>query len=232
MATVARKTKAPPLSWPADWTLADLRAHLGDIPLSRIRLVPPPGTATEKDVLRLDDHEDCLCELWDGVLVEKPVGHYESKLAAIILQALCNFLDEHDLGHAYAPDAPLRFQKRTVFMPDICFVPWDRMPEDGGRNSGVLGAIPTFVVEILSKSNRRGEMERKRKVYFPTGVQVVWEIDPKKRTAKVYRDVERFVDVDIDGVLEGAPALPGFQVDLAQLFDRADRQGPAKGRKR
>ncbi|MGH7127639.1 MAG: hypothetical protein ACREJB_04840 [Planctomycetaceae bacterium] len=64
-------------TFPAGWTNADLVEHLGGVPLSRIRMVPPPGLATEADVLRIVNEEDRLCELIDGVLVEKPMGYYE-----------------------------------------------------------------------------------------------------------------------------------------------------------
>jgi hypothetical protein len=36
---------------PRDWSLADLQAHLGGVPSERIRLFPPPGTATIEDAL-------------------------------------------------------------------------------------------------------------------------------------------------------------------------------------
>ncbi|MCE5268992.1 MAG: hypothetical protein LLG00_14035, partial [Planctomycetaceae bacterium] len=65
---------------PLDWTIADVLTHLGGIPPERVRLFPPPGTATEKDVEELDDHADRLCELIDGVLVEKTMGYKESIL--------------------------------------------------------------------------------------------------------------------------------------------------------
>lgn len=52
--------------------MADLWNRLGRIPLARIRIIPPPGTATEKDVLaaRREPYRR-LCELVDGTLVEK-----------------------------------------------------------------------------------------------------------------------------------------------------------------
>ena len=50
-------------------TLADLIDDLG-VPASRILFHPTPGTATEQDVIDLDAHQDCLAELYDGVLVE------------------------------------------------------------------------------------------------------------------------------------------------------------------
>src|SRR4051812_31126354 len=71
MSTFAENTMIPPAAFPANWSLADLQAHLGGVPAGRIRLFPAPGTATEEDALWLEDHEDRLCELVDGVLVEK-----------------------------------------------------------------------------------------------------------------------------------------------------------------
>jgi hypothetical protein len=56
-----------------EWTVADLQRLLGPIPIGRIRQYLPPGTATENDVLWLNDHEDRLCELVDRILVEKAV---------------------------------------------------------------------------------------------------------------------------------------------------------------
>lgn len=93
---------------PAMESVADLVKRLGEIPLERIRLHPPPGTATEADVLVSPDGTDRLCELVDGVLVEKSMGYYESFLALILAQTLLNFLDQHDLGIVLGEGAPLR----------------------------------------------------------------------------------------------------------------------------
>ena len=41
---------------------------LGDVPLERIIFDPPPGTATEEDLLRLVERDKRLCELIDRVL--------------------------------------------------------------------------------------------------------------------------------------------------------------------
>jgi len=77
MSTAPARRKTPA----TEWTVADLQRRFGPIPFSRIRQNPAPGTATEDDVLWLNDHEDRLCELVDGILVEKTVGLEESWLA-------------------------------------------------------------------------------------------------------------------------------------------------------
>jgi Uma2 family endonuclease len=59
------------------WDAVRLADKFGPIPLDRIRTNPAPGTATEQDVIRLDEHEDRLYELVDGLLIEKTSARYD-----------------------------------------------------------------------------------------------------------------------------------------------------------
>ena len=80
-------------------TAADLLELFGPMPAGRIRTDPPPGTATEQDVIDIEARESRLCELVDGVLVEKTVGYYESYLAGTRLIVLIGaFVEQHRLG--------------------------------------------------------------------------------------------------------------------------------------
>ena len=79
-------------------TRADLVERLGGVPLERIRLFPHPGTATEEDVVRIEQQENRLCELVAGVLVEKAIGFGESLLAVAIASALRAFVTRSNLG--------------------------------------------------------------------------------------------------------------------------------------
>ena len=61
-------------------TVADLVKRLGDIPPERIRFHPLPGTATEEDAMRVSCNRDhLLCELIDGILVERAMGTREAR---------------------------------------------------------------------------------------------------------------------------------------------------------
>ena len=55
-------------------TMAELLEQLGDVPPERVLVRPAPGAATAQDVIRLQDRYGRLCELVDGVLVEKTGG--------------------------------------------------------------------------------------------------------------------------------------------------------------
>src|SRR5713101_2584362 len=104
---------------------ADVLERLGGIPLTRIRLLPAPGTAKEKDVLAaLEAPRKRICELVDGVLVEKPMGAREALLAGAIIEYLGSFVRKHDLGCVLAPDGTLRLMPGLVRIPDVSFISW------------------------------------------------------------------------------------------------------------
>src|SRR4051812_39419396 len=79
-------------------TVGELLARLGDIPPHRVLLRPAPGTATEADVVAMDDHHDRLCELVDGTLVEKGIGLRESLIAIMLAEVLNAFVRPRNLG--------------------------------------------------------------------------------------------------------------------------------------
>lgn len=224
MATVTQ-SKLPRSLLPENWTLADLQRHLGGIPLERIRLFPPPGYATEEDVIKIAAREDRLCELEDGILVEKPMGWYESILAAVILGRLYVYLKTHDLGHVLGANGSLKILPDNVKIPDVCFISWERFPRKKLPRRPIPDLVPDFVVEVLSETNTPKEMDDKLKKYLRAGVRLVWYVDPQTRSAKMYSSRTSVTEIDENGVLAGGEVLPGFQVPLRELFEEADRQG-------
>src|ERR1700722_16946968 len=103
---------------PQPENFAELLEQIGRVPLERIRLKPPPGTATEKDVLRAySGLERRLCELVDGVLVEKAMGTEEALLASILVQLLWNHVRPRRLGLVLGADGMLRLMPGLVRIP-------------------------------------------------------------------------------------------------------------------
>jgi Uma2 family endonuclease len=204
-------------------TLADLVERLGNVPLNRILTRPPLGTATERDVTELEVHSKRLCELVDGVLVEKTVGYLESYLGVIIVGLVWEHVGKHDLGIVLAADGTLRILPDQVRISDCCFISWKRFPEGKLPQVPIPAVAPDLAIEVLSASNTEGEMERKLRDYFAAGVRLVWYIDPRTRTAKSYTSVEACVTVGENESLSGGDVLPGFQLSLGQLFAHINR---------
>ena len=197
-------------------------ADLGNIPTCRVRSVPAPGTATIEDVIRLNESEGRLFELVDGTLVEKAMGWQESLLAGVIMQKLNNYLDQHRIGVATGPDGMTRLFSDTVRGPDVAFVAWSRLPDGRIPTDAIPDLVPNFVIEVLSISNTYSEMSRKRREYFHAGVELLWMVDHRSRTVTVFRSPQDALIVAEGQTLDGGKVLPGWQVDVAELFSRLD----------
>jgi Uma2 family endonuclease len=202
-------------------TADEMLDRLGDIPLWRIRMSPPPGTATEEDVIRAEGRFNRLCELVDGTLVEKPVGFFESRLAVVLIELLGLFIREKDLGILLGADGMIRVEPKQVRMPNVAFYSWKQFPGRLLPRGSILDRVPDLAIEVLSPSNTKKEMARKRKEYFLGGCTLVWEVDLLKRSVRVYTAPDESKLVREKGTLDGGTVLPGFKLKVAQWFERA-----------
>jgi Uma2 family endonuclease len=222
-------------SAPTPLTFADVLKQLGDISPSRVRFRPLPGTATEKDVIDIDRREGRLYELVDGVLVEKVMGYTESRLACDLIRWLGNYLEQHDLGSLAGEGGTMRLLRGLVRIPDVSFVSWERFPNRQLPDVPIPDLVPDLAVEVLSPSNTKAEMARKLREYFLSGTRLVWLVDPRKRTVRVYCSPERAKVLREGDVLDGGDVLPGLRIPLRQLFARVPRTAgrrPANGKRK
>jgi Uma2 family endonuclease len=205
--------------------IADLLEDLGGIAPTRVRLKKPPGPATEADLIAVNERGQGLCELVDGLLVEKGMGYTESDLTFILAGFLRAFLVPRNLGLLSGPDGGMRLFPGLVRLPDIAFASWDRIPGRRRPDVAIAGFAPDLAVEVLSRSNTKKEMARKRREYFQAGVRLVWEVAPRARTVAVYEAPEPPTVLEIGQTLDGGQVLPGFALPLADLFADLDREG-------
>jgi Uma2 family endonuclease len=200
---------------------ADLVKKLGNVPLHRICFKPPPGTATERDLLAAMSRTDRTYELVDGTLVEKPMGLSESMLAGQVLMEIGVFARQHDLGIPAGEAGTVRLLKGLVRAPDVGFFSWAKLPDRKLPSKPFPDLAPDLAVEVLSKTNTPAEMRRKLREYFLAGVRLVWMIDPRKRQADVYVSPDApAATLDESQALDGGDVLPGFTLPLADLFAR------------
>jgi Uma2 family endonuclease len=221
------------------WTVADLYHRFGPIPFERIRQNPPPGSGTVDDVVRLNDHEDRLYELVDGILVEKTVGLQESMIAVKIGTLISTFVEPRGLGLVAGADGTIQLDINLVRIPDVSFISWDRVPGGEVPEEPVPLLVPDLAVEVISRSNTRKEMAEKLQEYFEKGVRLVWYVRPRSRVVDAYKSPDRFARLTASMRLDGGEVLPGFSVQVSELFEMPKRpvahgerkkNGPRRGK--
>jgi Uma2 family endonuclease len=210
----------------------ELLRDLGGISPSRVRLTPTPGTATLRDLVRFQKKDGRVYELVDGTLVAKPVAFDESTLALRLGGILERFATDNDLGLVAGEQGLMRLMPGLARAPDVSFISWTQIPDRESPRAPVPDLYPDLAVEILSPSNTRGEMARKRKEYFLAGTGLVWQVNPRKRTVDVYTAPDEFTTLTQSDTLDGGDALPGFRLQIRDIFVNQPAADPKRKKRR
>ena len=121
---------------------------------------------------------------------------------------------------AFAENAML-FEETEVWVseeqmriPDVAFFTDAQI-----RASGEAAEpIPTFVVELISPTDRADKVEQKMVEYFAAGVQVLWYVYPALRMVRVFTSVRHSTTFFENESFDAAPALPDLHLTVAELF--------------
>jgi Uma2 family endonuclease len=91
--------------------------------------------------------------------------------------------------------------------------PGELVPED------FYDLPPDLAVEVLHPDDRLRDVFDRVGEYLQTSVRLVWVIDPKRRTAAVYRSLTDVRTLGPDDTLDGEDVIPGFRCRLADVTD-------------
>ncbi|MBM2810826.1 MAG: hypothetical protein HW416_1585 [Chloroflexi bacterium] len=159
-------------------------------------------------------------ELVDGVVIElMPPGGLHGIVAARISTELCNFVRPRHLGVVLVEGGfTIRRGPDTVRGPDVSFVRAERVPPTGVPR-GFWAIAPDLVVEIISPSNTRPEVQTKIREHLEAGVPLVWSVDPDARTVEVVRSLHDRMLLSADDIIDGGDVIVGFSCKLSDLFE-------------
>lgn len=83
---------------------------------------------------------------------------------------------------------------------------------------GCWPGAPDLAVEVASPSDSFSDVEEKALGWLAAGSQIVWVVDPKRRTVTVYRGKDDIRVLGSDGEMDADALLPGRTVSVADLF--------------
>lgn len=90
------------------------------------------------------------------------------------------------------------------------------------HNAGVgatLPRAPDFAIEVVSPEDSRREVESKAFDWLRGGTAAVLVLNPKRRTAAVYRAPDRVTFHDLGDEIDLSDAVPGWRVAVADFFE-------------
>jgi Uma2 family endonuclease len=160
--------------------------------------------------------EGILYELDEGelVTVTEPMPRH-NRVRDGIARLVGNFVEQRKLGAVFV-ETGYQLTPGTVRIPDVSFVPADRMREiDLDKR---IQGVPALAIEVVSPTDLAEELTQKVRQYLASGSRAVWVFYPKTREVQVFRaDGGSFVRHEPDTV-EEPDLLPGFSLELKAVF--------------
>lgn len=177
------------------------------------RLIGNQGFVTEAEYLAFDGNR--LIEYSDGwieVLPMPTTSH--QRTIAFLYAAFLAFTTPGGLGEVLFAGIRVRIRTGKYREPDLVLM----LTEHAHRVGEDYWDGADLVVEVVSPSNRRHDLEVKRHEYAEAGIPEYWLVDPQQVEIVVltlrdgaYHEHGRFRPGDI----ATSALLPGFEVDVA-----------------
>ncbi|MEG4800578.1 Uma2 family endonuclease [Microcoleus sp. ARI1-B5] len=123
------------------------------------------------------------------------------------------------LGKTFDSSSGFHLPNGADRSPDASWVRqerWDTLTPE--QREGFAPIAPDFVVELRSKSDRMQPLRDKMKEYMENQVRLGWLIDRKNRKVEIYRPNQEVEVLDNPASLSGEDVLPGFVLDLAEVW--------------
>jgi Uma2 family endonuclease len=161
------------------------------------------------------------CELVDGALRRMtPAGRVHGRVAAEVGADLTFFVRKHGLGETYAAETGflLRRDPDTVRAPDAAFVSRERLESMVLQPEGYFPGPPDLAIEVLSPSDNDREVSAKIADWLGSGCRAVLVLNPVTRTARLHHPERPADTFTANDAVTIADVLPGWAVDLVDLF--------------
>lgn len=130
-------------------------------------------------------------DLIDGEkFMHSPVNLRHADLTNFVDFLLRAHIEKHRLGRLYREVVAVRLGSRNVFLPDLAFVPADKLallPETH------IPFAPALVVEVLSPRTADRDVGPKFAAYEEHGVDEYWVLDPQTLDHRFYRREGEFL---------------------------------------
>ena len=221
----AEKTRAAEKTWAAEKTGPEQEdSGEGD----GAQVIWPSGDKTIEDYYALPDER--RVELIDGVFYDMAAPSYiHQNISGMIYYVLMRHVEKNKgscIPFISPADVQLFGDDKTMVQPDV-FVVCNRDRITYAR----LVNAPDLVIEVISPSTRRKDMDLKLRRYREAGVREYWIVFPKEKQVWVYD----FEHVRTESGKEAAPRVYTFadkvpvgiwggacEVDFAEIDERCE----------
>ncbi len=186
-----------------------------------IRLPETPLTVTREEFSAIAAANPDL-QLERGVngelIVNPPTGGESGRRNMKIGRYLDEWTDHYG-GVCFDSSSGFNLPNGSTRAPDASWLRQDRWNAlTQQEKDGFVPLCPDFVLELRSPSDNLSTLEDKMQEYMENGARLGWLIDPQNQRVEVYRVRGNVEVLEQPEVLSGEDVLPGFILQLNQIW--------------
>ena len=161
----------------------------------------------------------------DGeLIVMSPTGGEAGRKNRRLTQQIGIWTDRDGTGEAFDSSTVFVLPNGARRSPDVSWIEQERWNQlTGAQQDGFPPIAPDFVIELVSpsdiKNQRYEDLQLKMQEYLDNGVKLGWLIEPEAKTVEIYKVGQQLKILNNPQTLWGEDVLPGFILDLSEIFE-------------
>lgn len=168
----------------------------------------------------LEQEFDASVELVRGEVHEmtRP-GWRHGKLCLWLGSRILQWCEQKQAGFVFSNDTGILTERNpdTLRGPDLFYVSQERLAGRPLPEGVPVDLVPNLCIEVLSPSDRRGDVLTKVAEYLKAGVSEVWVVDPEYALVQLFRDDAPDRQYTVEETLVSRE-LPEFSLNIRDLF--------------
>lgn len=183
----------------------------------------------EPVIAMTDDQFYQFCQLNRDLCIERnasgelvimpPTGAETDRCNFDIIVQLGIWVKQDGTGVGFGSSGGFTLPNGAVRSPDAAWIKrtrWEAIPLELRKKFAPI--CPEFVIELRSETDNLRILQDKMQEYIDNGTQLGWLIDRKQRQVFIYRPNAVVEVLNNPETLRGEPLLPGFSLDLSQVW--------------
>ena len=160
-------------------------------------------------------------ELVRGRIVEMSLPSFRHGIVCVqIAFLIMKYLEVPKIGRVVSNDSGIVTHRDPDSLrgADVAFYSYGRLPREI-EVSGYPEVAPDLVFEVVSPTDRRGDILHKVAEYLDAGVTLVVVADPKRNKIENFRADGPVIALDAEEEWSAPDILPGFAVKVRSFFE-------------
>lgn len=196
-------------------------------------LVPPEilpmVLQMQPDVMMTDDQFFDFCQLnrdfriernvFGDLLIMSPTGSETDERNFDLIGQLWIWTKQNGTGVGFGSSGGFTLPNGAIKSPDAAWIQrsrWEAIPSEQRKKFAPI--CPEFVIELRSETDNLKLLQDKMQEYIDNGTELGWLIDRKQRKVFIYRPQLPVEELHHPLTLSGENVLPGFILDLSQIW--------------